>query len=46
MFTFSLSLSILFGYQQQGKQPPYEPMVLKYFKTYYFATYDSTIFYR
>jgi hypothetical protein len=39
-------LSILFGYQQQGKQPPSEPMVLKYFKTYYFATYGSTVFYR
>jgi hypothetical protein len=26
--------------------PPSEPMVSKYFKTYYFATYGSTIFYR
>jgi hypothetical protein len=30
---------------KQGKQPPYEPMVLKYFQTYYFATYGSTVFY-
>jgi hypothetical protein len=34
------------GYQQQGKQPPSEPMVLKYFKTYYFVPHDSTVFYR
>jgi hypothetical protein len=31
---------------KQGKQPPSEPMVSKYFKTYYFATYDSTVFYQ
>jgi hypothetical protein len=31
---------------KQGKQPPSEPMISKYFKTYYFATYGSTVFYR
>jgi hypothetical protein len=30
---------------KQGKQPPSEPMVLKYFKTYYFVPHGSTIFY-
>jgi hypothetical protein len=37
---------LYFGYQQQGKQPPSKPMVSKYFKTYYFATYGSTVFYQ
>jgi hypothetical protein len=37
---------VLFGYQQQGKQPPpSEPMISKYFKTYYFATHGSNVFY-
>jgi hypothetical protein len=32
---------------KQGKQPPSsEPMVSKYFKTYYFVTYSSTVFYQ
>jgi hypothetical protein len=31
---------------KQGKQPPSEPMVLKYFKTYYFVPHGSTVFYR
>jgi hypothetical protein len=31
---------------KQGKQPPSEPMVLKYFKTYYFVPHGSTMFYR
>jgi hypothetical protein len=35
-----------FGYQQQGKQPPSEPMVSKYFKTYYFVPHGSTVFYQ
>jgi hypothetical protein len=30
----------------KASSPLSEPMVLKYFKTYYFATYSSTIFYR
>jgi hypothetical protein len=38
----TLDIYFIFGYQQQGKQPPSEPMILKYFKTYYFATYGST----
>jgi hypothetical protein len=39
-------ISILFGYQQQGKQPPSQPMISKYFKTYYFVPHGSTVFYR
>jgi hypothetical protein len=30
----------------KASSPPSEPMVSKYFKTYYFATYGSTVFYR
>jgi hypothetical protein len=39
-------ISILLGYQQIRQAAPSEPMVSKYFKTYYFATYGSTVFYR
>jgi hypothetical protein len=28
----------------KASSPPSEPMVLKYFKTYYFASYGSTVF--
>jgi hypothetical protein len=30
----------------KASSPPSEPMVSKYFKTYYFATYGSTVFYQ
>jgi hypothetical protein len=39
-------ISILFGYQQTRQAAPSEPMVSKYFKTYYFAPTGSTVFYR
>jgi hypothetical protein len=35
-----------FGYQQTRQAAPSEPMISKYFKTYYFVTYGSTVFYR
>jgi hypothetical protein len=30
----------------KASSPPSEPMVLKYFKTYYFVRHGSTVFYR
>jgi hypothetical protein len=40
------------GYQyslvirNKASSPPSEPMILKYFKTYYFVPHGSTVFYR
>jgi hypothetical protein len=42
----NLGCLLYFGYQQQGKQPPSEPIVLKYFKTYYCVPHGSIVFYR
>jgi hypothetical protein len=34
-----------FVINNKASSPPSEPMISKYFKTYYFATHGSTVFY-
>jgi hypothetical protein len=42
----TLDIYFIWLLKNKASNPPSEPMVSKYFKTYYFATYGSTVFYR
>jgi hypothetical protein len=42
----TLDVDFIWLSTNKASSPLSEPMISKYFKTYYFATHDSTVFYR